>query len=136
MTVTGNRENVGTNEEPIARDAPDESSPAALEQMMKDSRIVASASKPPFGWNPHSRFAFSARDPRGGIVRCVTCSRRADRAYAEDMVEDHQKAVKLFQKCQRGSANHELLEFGRQTLPILREHLTMPQKMETTLAGT
>ena len=34
------------------------------------------------------------------------------------------------------SANHELREFVRQTLPILREHLAMAQKMETTLAGT
>lgn len=52
------------------------------------------------------------------------------------MIEDHQKAVELFQKCQRESANHELLEFARQTLPILREHLAMAQKMETTLAAT
>jgi putative membrane protein len=52
------------------------------------------------------------------------------------MVEDHQKAVKLFQKCRRESTNHELREFARQTLPILQEHLAMAQKMETTLAGT
>ena len=55
-----------------------------------------------------------------------------DHAYAEAMVKDHGKAVKLFQQCERECTNDELREFAKQTLPILREHLTMARKMVGT----
>ena len=55
-----------------------------------------------------------------------------DHAYAEAMVKDHEKAVKLFQQCERECTNDELREFAKQTLPILREHLTMARKMVGT----
>jgi putative membrane protein len=55
-----------------------------------------------------------------------------DHAYAEAMVKDHEKAVKLFQQCERECTSDELREFAKQTLPILREHLTMARKMVGT----
>jgi putative membrane protein len=54
-----------------------------------------------------------------------------DRAYAEEMVKDHERAVKLFQQYQREGKNQELREFAQKTLPILQEHLAMAQKMQT-----
>src|SRR5512134_2270500 len=42
-----------------------------------------------------------------------------DRAYAEAMAEDHEKAVKLFQQYQRDGRNKELGAFAQQTLPVL-----------------
>jgi putative membrane protein len=58
-----------------------------------------------------------------------------DQAYAEDMLEDHEEAVKLFQDYQREGTNQELREFAKQTLPTLQEHLVMAQKIETALSG-
>jgi putative membrane protein len=58
-----------------------------------------------------------------------------DRAYVKEMVKDHEKAVKLFQKYQRESSNKELGAFAQQTLPILEEHLQMAQTLEKGLSG-
>jgi putative membrane protein len=58
-----------------------------------------------------------------------------DQAYAEDMVQDHEEAVKLFQDYQREGTNQELREFAKQTLPTLQEHLAMAEKIETALSG-
>lgn len=58
-----------------------------------------------------------------------------DRAYAEAMVEDHEKAVKLFQQYQRDGSNKELGAFAQQTLPVLQEHLHMAQALEKSLSG-
>lgn len=48
-----------------------------------------------------------------------------DRAYAKQMVDDHQKAVSLFQRESERGANPELKSFAARTLPALREHLEM-----------
>jgi putative membrane protein len=58
-----------------------------------------------------------------------------DRACAEEMVKDHEKAVNLFQKYQRESSNKELGLFAQQTLPILEDHLQMAQTLEKSLGG-
>jgi putative membrane protein len=58
-----------------------------------------------------------------------------DRAYAEEMVQDHERAVKLFQKYQQESSNKELGAFAKQTLPVLEEHLQMAQTLEKSLGG-
>jgi putative membrane protein len=58
-----------------------------------------------------------------------------DRAYAEEMVQDHERAVNLFQKYQQESSNKELGAFAKQTLPVLEEHLQMAQTLEKSLGG-
>jgi putative membrane protein len=58
-----------------------------------------------------------------------------DRAYMEDMTEDHEKAVKLFQEYQQHGNNKELRAFTEQTLPVLREHLQMAETLEKSLGG-
>jgi len=58
-----------------------------------------------------------------------------DRAYAQQMVMDHQEAVKLFDsastKCQDGG----LRAFAMKTLPTLQEHLTEAKKLASSVGG-
>lgn len=53
-----------------------------------------------------------------------------DREYAKHMVEDHQKAVSLFQRASRDVRNPDLKGFATKTLPVLKEHLAMAQKLQ------
>ena len=52
-----------------------------------------------------------------------------DQKYMAAMAEDHQKAVDLFQKQAEEGEDPELKSFAEQTLPIIKEHLTMAQSM-------
>lgn len=52
-----------------------------------------------------------------------------DRAYAKQMVQDHRKAVDLFQKEADRGTDADLKAFASQTLPILQGHLSMAQSM-------
>ena len=52
-----------------------------------------------------------------------------DKKYMAAMAEDHQKAVDLFQKQAEEGQDPELKSFAEQTLPIIKEHLTMAQSM-------
>ena len=65
----------------------------------------------------------------------VLSDKEFDRAYAEAMVEDHQKAVKLFQQYQRESGNKQLGAFAQQTLPVLEGHLRMAQTLQKNVEG-
>jgi putative membrane protein len=48
-----------------------------------------------------------------------------DEQYMHGMVEDHIKAVKLFQQEERSGHNAELKKFAQKTLPTLQEHQKM-----------
>jgi putative membrane protein len=52
-----------------------------------------------------------------------------DKAYAKDMVEDHQEDVAEFQKAEKQVKNSDLKKFITDTLPTLQEHLEMAKKM-------
>lgn len=52
-----------------------------------------------------------------------------DRAYAKQMVQDHKKAVDLFQKEADRGMDADLKAFASQTLPVLQGHLSMAQAM-------
>ncbi|HEX8177599.1 MAG TPA: DUF4142 domain-containing protein [Pyrinomonadaceae bacterium] len=52
-----------------------------------------------------------------------------DRAYAKQMVQDHRKAVDLFQREADRGMDAGLKAFAAQTLPILQGHLSMAQAM-------
>ena len=52
-----------------------------------------------------------------------------DQKYMAAMAEDHQKAVDLFQKQAEEGQDPELKSFAEQTLPTLKEHLSMAQEM-------
>lgn len=52
-----------------------------------------------------------------------------DQAFAKKMVADHQKAVALFEKEAKESKDQDLRAFATETLPTLRHHLTMAEKL-------
>ncbi len=52
-----------------------------------------------------------------------------DEDYIEEMVDDHEEAVKLFEEASR-SADADIAAFANKTLPKLRQHLTMAKDLE------
>jgi putative membrane protein len=59
-----------------------------------------------------------------------------DRAYAKDMVKDHQTDVAAFQKEANGGKSESLKSFASETLPTLQDHLKEAKKMMKTVGGT
>jgi putative membrane protein len=51
-----------------------------------------------------------------------------DHAYAEHMQMDHSKAIALFESA-RGSADTDLAQFAEKTLPTLKEHKQLAEKL-------
>jgi putative membrane protein len=52
-----------------------------------------------------------------------------DRAYIQDMVKDHREDVSLFQTEARSGKDPEIKQFAAQTLPTLKEHLQMAERL-------
>jgi putative membrane protein len=52
-----------------------------------------------------------------------------DRAYIRQMVEDHEKAVKLFSQEAQEGQDADLKAFAAETLPTLQEHLKMVSQL-------
>jgi putative membrane protein len=50
-----------------------------------------------------------------------------DKAYMRDMVQDHQKDVKEFQKCAASCSDPDLKAWAAKTVPTLQDHLKMAQ---------
>jgi putative membrane protein len=59
-----------------------------------------------------------------------------DRAYAKDMVMDHQTDVAAFQKEVRSGKNESLKSFAAETLPTLQDHLKEAKQMMKVVGGT
>jgi putative membrane protein len=59
-----------------------------------------------------------------------------DDQYMRDMVEDHNKAVKLFQQEERSGHNAELKQFAQRTLPTLEDHQKMALELSRKLSQT
>ena len=60
-----------------------------------------------------------------------------DRAYAQQMVRDHEKAVALFQKAaNQPGLNQDLRDFAHNTLPTLQGHLQHAQELAAEVNGT
>ena len=56
-----------------------------------------------------------------------------DKDYVDDMVKDHKKAVKLFEKQAEKGEAEELRQFAGKTLPTLKEHLKMAQDLQAAM---
>ncbi|MFO1127077.1 MAG: DUF4142 domain-containing protein [Rhodospirillales bacterium] len=56
-----------------------------------------------------------------------------DRAYMQEMIEDHDDAVDLFEDYSEDGDNTQLKQFAAKTLPTLRGHLDNAQAIEDTL---
>ena len=72
--------------------------------------------------------------PQGKHARMVKelakkTGERFDRDYVNDMVKDHRKAVKLFEKQSQKGESEELRQFAAKQLPILQEHLKMARSL-------
>jgi putative membrane protein len=52
-----------------------------------------------------------------------------DRAYVQDEIKDHKATIALFQKEAKSGQDPKLKEFASQTLPTLKHHLQMAQKI-------
>ena len=59
-----------------------------------------------------------------------------DQAYMQDMVNDHKKVLKLFQKAAEEADDGDLKIWAARSLPTLAEHLRMAQSVEASLNGT
>jgi len=57
-----------------------------------------------------------------------------DRTCMRDQVEDHEKAVALFQK-EAKSSNDEVANFAKIALPILEQHLALARLIDSSLSG-
>jgi putative membrane protein len=58
-----------------------------------------------------------------------------DKAYAEQMVKDHEDAVALFQKESTSGSDSDLRTFAGKTLPTLQEHLKMAKALPSGSAA-
>ena len=56
-----------------------------------------------------------------------------DRKYMEHMVDDHKKAIALFEKEAQSGKDPQAKAFAQKTLPKLREHLDMAQQTQQSL---
>jgi putative membrane protein len=56
--------------------------------------------------------------------------RELDRQYDRMQLQAHQEAVDLFSRYAQGGDNNDLKAWAAKTLPHLREHLTMAQKLD------
>jgi putative membrane protein len=59
-----------------------------------------------------------------------------DRAYARDMVRDHETDIAAFQREAQNGQNNAIKDFASQTLPTLQDHLKMAREMEKTVGAT
>jgi putative membrane protein len=58
-----------------------------------------------------------------------------DRAFAKDMVSDHEKDIKEFRKEADKGRNPELKQFASQTMPTLEEHLKIARDLSGSSKG-
>jgi putative membrane protein len=58
-----------------------------------------------------------------------------DKQYMDDMVKDHKKDVKEFQKQAKSAKDPDVKAFASQTAPVLQEHLQMAEAAQKTAKG-
>src|ERR1700676_1274458 len=59
-----------------------------------------------------------------------------DRAYARDMLKDHETDVAAFQREANAGKNDSLKSFASETLPTLQDHIKQAKEMMKTVGGT
>lgn len=60
---------------------------------------------------------------------------RFDRAYLSNLIDDHKKAIRVFEKESRNGKDSELKTWASSTLPSLRSHLDSAQSVEKEVKG-
>ncbi len=56
---------------------------------------------------------------------------RSPRAYMQDEIADHQKAISLYENEMKNGNDQDLKTYASKTLPLLKNHLTMAQQYMT-----
>jgi len=59
-----------------------------------------------------------------------------DKAYARDMVKDHQQDIAEFRKEANSGRKDSIKSFAAQTLPTLQDHLKEARQMEQSVSGS
>jgi len=59
-------------------------------------------------------------------------SGNVDKKYLSEMIDDHEDAVKLFEKAAK-SDDADIASFAQKTLPTLQHHLSMAKELKKTL---
>jgi putative membrane protein len=59
-----------------------------------------------------------------------------DRAYAQDMVEDHEKDLADFQNEATNGKDDSIKAFAAQTIPMIQEHLNQAREIQKAVAQT
>ena len=54
-----------------------------------------------------------------------------DRAFKQQIIQDHKKAIEIFERQVNQGSDPELKAFAKDRLPYLREHLAMAERLET-----
>jgi putative membrane protein len=103
----------------------------AFSQRMVDDHTKASQELEPIA----SRMGVSLpKEPTGSHAKMVKelakKDKKFDHEYAEAMVKDHEKAVKLFEKTSKKGDSEEVRQFAAKTLPTLQEHLKMAKDLK------
>jgi len=58
-----------------------------------------------------------------------------DRAFKQQVIQDHEKAIELFEQQSRDGADPQLKAFAERHLPQLREHLAAARQLEIGVAS-
>jgi putative membrane protein len=59
-----------------------------------------------------------------------------DRAYADDMVQDHERDLNEFQNEANNGKNSSIRAFAAQTVPMIQEHLNQAREMQKAVSQT
>ncbi len=85
---------------------------------LADSKKVAVASEPSMTAKAKAKMA----DAKSGAD--------FDKAYAAEMVNDHKKAIELFENASQKAGDPEVKAFATKTLPTLKMHLSMAEELQ------
>jgi putative membrane protein len=58
-----------------------------------------------------------------------------DKSYVKAMVKDHQQDIKEFQKEANSGKDPQIKNFASQTLPVLQQHLSRIQSIQSNMGG-
>jgi putative membrane protein len=86
------------------------------------------------GAQPSAQPSKSERNERAKLEKLN--GQAFDKAFVKQIVQDHQKDIKYFEKEQGSLKDPQLKSFAQQTLPVLREHLQMAQQTEQATSGS
>lgn len=93
----------------------------------KLKEIVGSSGQLPVNLSAEQQQQVSSLESRSG--------KDFDKAYADMMVNDHQKDVSEFEDAENSAPTQELRQFASQTLPTLKEHLKLAQQLQSKVGS-